>query len=449
VAEPARGSPGGAARRGAGRPGPVATARPGSATSFPANLVALAGGLALVAALAAWRDAPLAAFTAYAPMAPCLATFALLTLAEWWLRRRGRLAGTEVAAAPRRAVDYPRAGLRILGFAATLGLVGLAYWLFPEYHGGFYDPYWHFLAALAPLLALVPFYCVWVDSRVLEPEDEFVQFARLLLGRPAGVDGAVIRRHLLGWTVKAYFLPLMTVYLNDELNDLHRLFLGGGAIAFVSYAGLFHLSYATDLLFCVVGYAATMRLLDSHMRSVEPTMLGWVAALVCYQPFYSIIGRYYLQYEGEVPWDRWLAPWPPLRDAWGIVILVLSAIYALSTVAFGLRFSNLTHRGIITGGPYRFTKHPAYLAKNLSWWLISVPFVVVTDAPTALRHCLLLALLNGIYFVRARTEERHLSRDPAYVAYALWINERGLLRELGNIVPALRYRSPAPATPPA
>ncbi len=117
-------------------------------------------------------------------------------------------------------------------------------------------------------------------------------------------------------------------------------------------------------------------------------------------------------------------------------------IYSLSTVAFGLRFSNLTHRGIITGGPYRFTKHPAYLSKNLSWWLISVPFVAGADWPTALRHCVLLLLLNGVYFLRARTEEWHLSRDPAYVAYALWINEHGWLRLLGRIVPWLRYRPP-------
>ncbi|HUO79179.1 MAG TPA: isoprenylcysteine carboxylmethyltransferase family protein [Steroidobacteraceae bacterium] len=421
------------------------SARPRSAASFPVSVAVLAAGLALTVAVAMWRDAPFAVFTAYAPMAPCLAVFTLLAAAEWLMRRRGRLAGSEIAPAPRRAVEYPRVGLRIVGLAATLALVGLAYWLFPEYHGGFYDPYWHFLSALAPLLVFVPFYFVWADSRVLEPRDEFVQFAQLLLGRRAEVDGAVIRRHLLGWTVKGFFLPLMTVYLNDECNELHRLYLNGGMIAFAGFNGLFHLSYVTDLLFCVVGYTATMRLLDSHMRSVEPTMLGWVSALVCYQPFYSIIGRYYLQYDGDLPWSRWLAPWPLLRDGWGIAILVLSAIYALSTVAFGLRFSNLTHRGIITGGPYRFTKHPAYLSKNLSWWLISVPFVVGTDWPTALRHSVLLLLLNTVYFVRARTEERHLSRDPAYVAYAQWINEHGLLRELGNIVPALRYREPAPA----
>ncbi len=101
-----------------------------------------------------------------------------------------------------------------------------------------------------------------------------------------------------------------------------------------------------------------------------------------------------------------------VRVAWAAAIIALTVIYALCTVSFGLRFSNLTHRGIITDGPYRFTKHPAYLAKNLSWWLISVPFVSEQGWGAALRNCMLLALLNLIYYARARTEERHLSRDP-------------------------------------
>jgi protein-S-isoprenylcysteine O-methyltransferase Ste14 len=121
---------------------------------------------------------------------------------------------------------------------------------------------------------------------------------------------------------------------------------------------------------------------------------------------------------------------PNLANAWGITILALVLIYGLSTVAFGMRFSNLTNRGIITSGPYRYTKHPAYLAKNLSWWMISMPFLSVLGPAAALRHCLLLGLLNGVYYLRAKTEERHLAADPAYVAYAAWIAERGLFARL-------------------
>ena len=45
--------------------------------------------------------------------------------------------------------------------------------------------------------------------------------------------------------------------------------------------------------------------------------------------------------------------------------------------------------------------------------------------------------------MRARTEERHLSHDPNYVAYALWMNDHGIFRALGRKIPFFRYRAPA------
>ena len=62
-----------------------------------------------------------------------------------------------------------------------------------------------------------------------------------------------------------------------------------------------------------------------------------------------------------------------LLVASGGALLFLTAIYAWATVAFGMRFSNLTYRGILTHGPYRWTRHPAYLSKNLFWWCRRCP----------------------------------------------------------------------------
>jgi protein-S-isoprenylcysteine O-methyltransferase Ste14 len=419
------------------------TQLPKSPTSFVTNVLAMALGLAVIWGLALPGNLDqLQRLVPYAPLLPCLIVFAVIAATEWALRVRGGRSLSDLSGAPLRALSYARVGYRLLGFVATLALIALCYWLFPEYSGNFYDPYWRFLECIAPIGVLVPFYFIWADTRVHEPRDEFVQFGMLVAGRWREVDATVVRRHLLGWTVKAFFLPLMTVYLNDEMGFLIRVLRGADLQVLSRYDLWFHISYAIDLLFCVIGYTATARLFDSHLRSVEPTTLGWVAALICYQPFYSVIGRFYLQYEGNLFWDNWLQSLPVVRNVWGALIILLSLLYGLSTVAFGLRFSNLTHRGIITGGPYRFSKHPAYLSKNLSWWLISVPFALGLDGFTALRHCLLLLLLNGVYFLRARTEERHLSRDPTYVAYALWMNDHGALRFLGRAFPWLRYQPP-------
>lgn len=422
-------------------------ARPASATVFLANLLALAVGIGVIVLLARVRPAFWAGLFPYAPLVPCLCLALVLVLVEALTRWRRGQRLPAFAATPLRPRSWRRVAWRMGGFAATLGLVALAYALFPEYAGSFYAPYWAFLRSIAPVLCLVPFYFAWADRRAHDPDDEYVQFGRLLTGRRNAMPRQALQRHLLGWVVKGYFLPLMTVYLNDDLRNVVQMVQSFGAAGLARYDFWFQFSYTVDLLFCVVGYTASTRLLDSHLRSVEPTMLGWVVTLVCYQPLYSVVGRFYLQYEGSVFWDNWLAPWPLLRDVWGGAIIVLTVIYALCTVAFGLRFSNLTHRGIITGGPYRFSKHPAYLSKNLSWWLISVPFALGEGWATGLRHCGALLLLNGLYVLRARTEERHLGRDPVYREYAEWMNRHGPLRALVRRFPGLGYRPPPDAMP--
>jgi protein-S-isoprenylcysteine O-methyltransferase Ste14 len=370
----------------------------------------------------------------YAPLLPCLVIVIVIAATEWfWPNLRAPSSGA-LARKALRPLNLRRTGVRFCGVAATLGLVAFAYWLIPEYGGDFYVPYWRFLRAIAPVALVMPLYLLWADRRIAEPHDEYYAFGTLVIGRWAMADWPLIRRHLLGWTVKGFFLPLMTVYLSGEIESLR------GALRTVAsdhgvmpiYQFFYHLSYTVDLSFCVVGYGTALRLFDSQIRSVDETAAGWVVALICYQPFYSVIGRFYFQYEDNTFWDTWLRNWPTVRAGWAAAVIALTIIYALCTVSFGLRFSNLTHRGIITSGPYRYTKHPAYLAKNISWWLISVPFVSEQGWSAALRNCLLLGLLNMVYYARARTEERHLSRDPTYVAYALWIDEHGLLGRLAR-----------------
>jgi protein-S-isoprenylcysteine O-methyltransferase Ste14 len=94
-------------------------------------------------------------------------------------------------------------------------------------------------------------------------------------------------------------------------------------------------------------------------------------------------------------------------------------------VAFGLRFSNLTNRGVLTHGPYSWSRHPAYFTKNLFWWLSSVPILTTGSIVDAARATILIAVVSGVYYWRARTEERHLMLDPEYVAYWQWMERHG------------------------
>jgi protein-S-isoprenylcysteine O-methyltransferase Ste14 len=125
--------------------------------------------------------------------------------------------------------------------------------------------------------------------------------------------------------------------------------------------------------------------------------------------------------------------------------MFLTAIYAWATVAFGVRFSNLTYRGVLTHGPYRFTRHPAYLSKNLFWWSATLPFLVSSGSPVdAIRNTFFLACVSAIYFWRAKTEEAHLlGEDAKYREYHAWMERHGLVtRPLTALRRHLRPRGP-------
>ncbi len=341
--------------------------------------------------------------------------------------------------------NWKRVGVKLAGFYGTLGAVALAYWVFSEYQGLFYQRFWRLLRLGLPwVLALAPAYFPWVDRRMREPEDGFFQAGLAILGQWKRVDRGKLGQHALGWIVKGFYLPLMFVYLTNNVQYFRS---GDFTALFSSFKNVFDFFFQgallMDLGFVSCGYLLTFRVLDTHIRSTEPTLLGWTAALICYEPFWDFFYVHYLTYDDGLQWGAWLWDHPVAYTAWGSAILVLIGIFALSSASFGMRFSNLTHRGILTHGPYRFSKHPAYVSKNISWWLISIPFLSNAGGADAIRHCLILLLLNGVYYLRARTEERHLSRDPVYVAYALAMNERGVLRLLGRLFPWARYRPPA------
>lgn len=313
------------------------------------------------------------------------------------------------------------------GIAVTAGAVAAVAWLFPEYHGTFYDPCRRSAQLLLPvLLAVTPLYVWWTDRRFGE-EDVYARLGAWLLRTGVGPPRAELVALARATAVKAFFFPLMFVYATRAIAAATEMLTGPPRDTFVDgYRALYDTAFLIDLSLTSVGYALALRLLGTQPRTSEPTVLGWVACLLCYQPFWSIIGTQYLAHETDgVYWDELLEGTPLVLWAWGSAILACIWVYVWASMSFGLRFSNLSNRGIITDGPYRWMKHPAYVSKNLSWWLVSAPFLT-QGAAEAARACGLLLLVNGVYLVRARTEERHLRSDPDYVAYEAWIARNGL-----------------------
>lgn len=342
----------------------------------------------------------------------------------------------------RETIDVSLA--KLAGLWATWGLIAAAYCIGRWYWDGEYLFAMQVLQYAAPFLLLgsIP-YILWIDRRLVEPRDGAHAFGMWLIGGEAEDSAArreAIAAHFRSWTVKGFFTAFMISIVPGNWAEVVGAPDAAAILADPVDLARFLIAamFLVDVAFATVGYLLTMRPLDAHIRSANPYAAGWTAALLCYPPFSMMGDGSMLDYEvGTKDWSWWFADHPTVLALTGAALVVLTGIYAWATVAFGLRFSNLTHRGILTHGPYAWTKHPAYLAKNAFWWLSTLPFLVTTNSfSDMIRNTALLGVISGIYYWRARTEERHLSADPAYREYAEWMERNGpiprALRWLGG-----------------
>lgn len=427
-----------------------APTRPESVTNQTVCLVGVIGFLTTAHFLEPSRTDPLPMGIALRTLLCMAGTAVPMILLDLFVRGMHRRESTGLLfGRPANPTDLRRVATKLLGFWGTLATIALVYWVAPEYHREFYDPFWDLMRMVLPVVVVgsVPYF--WsIDRKMERPEDEFWTAGRFLLGRWSRLDWTTLRHHALGWTIKGFYLPLMTTYLGGSIVGFAEIKLSHALENFpllVVYAASFAL--AVDLAFVAIGYSLTLRLFDSHIRTPNPLAYGWLVTIALYKPFWGTLADRFFAYSDGESWHDWMGGTSGMVYLWGSLIIVSKLGWAWSNFSFGTRFSNLTHRGIITNGPYRWTKHPSYLFKNVSWWLLSVPFLSHESWTVAIQHSIALLGVNLLYFLRSRAEERHLSEDPTYVEYARWIDEHGGLRKLGRWVPFLRYRPPATPDP--
>ena len=436
---------------------PEATARPAPPTSDVSTGVGLAGLAGLFGWIAFCRAYPEIAAALglsgelgatrgvlsgpYAALAAML--FTALPMALW------SVLVDKVHLRPSTGIDWrckrplaeslPLSVVKLSGLWATWALLAAFYGLARWYWDGAYLFAMEVLTfAAAPMVALSIPYVIWLDRHLVEPRDGTWHFGACVVG--LGVigrenwDGPQIAKHWRAWAIKGFFGAFMISILPPgfaQVVEADPVRLLGDPVQFIML--LVALLFVIDVQIGTVGYLLTLRPLDSHIRSGNPLLAGWLAALLCYPPFvWGVIGGngQILSYEIGTPgWAHWFAGSQALLWGWGALLVFLTAIYAWATVVFGIRFSNLTYRGVLTHGPYRLTRHPAYLSKNLFWWASVLPFLVTTGSLVdAVRNSIFLLVVNAIYYWRARTEEAHLlAEDAKYREYHAWMERHGLI----------------------
>jgi len=228
------------------------------------------------------------------------------------------------------------------------------------------------------------------------------------------------KKNILFMLVKFFYLPIMFQFVINNYyavaGDLPRLkTIILTKQTFNSFVYPFALStiFFLDTLVFSFGYSIESKKLKSKVRSVEPTLFGWVVAIICYPPFNNIMS--------------WYLPWGANEHVYfgsinttfymRLLFLALFGIYLWATFALGPKSSNLTNRGTVSWGPYKYVRHPAYISKNLVWWLSAIPAM-------SFSVFISLCMWSFIYFLRAITEERHLMQDREYQEYVKKVKYR-------------------------
>ena len=118
---------------------------------------------------------------------------------------------------------------------------------------------------------------------------------------------------LLSWIVKLFFAPLMIVWLTQHIfNLINNFYLATQNISLFSTDfliffnnHLFFLVFSAilffDVLFFTLGYLFEAPFLKNTIKSVEPTLIGWAVALLCYPPFNNNVNNFISWYSTDFP----------------------------------------------------------------------------------------------------------------------------------------------------
>lgn len=321
------------------------------------------------------------------------------------------------------------------------------YTFVPFYINLLQSSHYHFLVqkTLLCLLVLYSIFIVFFKKDFLLKEERSYQTLismRTVLrsfvfpsdGRYTLSEGGKVSLRL--FFVKFFFIPLMSIFALSNCMDIVRykdifsLHISPATIFYQYYPLLLSLIFFIDTVYFFVAYIVESRSFDNIVVSVESTAFGWIIALICYPPFIQVSNNFLGWHSqnfsnfGNISVNIFM----------GGISLCFMLIYLWATISLGTKASNLTNRGIVSRGAYAFVRHPAYVAKNLAWWIMGIPLIFSPEIRDSFVHSTLLDFLTNdlmkmivpllslsawsmVYYLRAITEERHLSRDSQYRLY--------------------------------
>jgi protein-S-isoprenylcysteine O-methyltransferase Ste14 len=211
-------------------------------------------------------------------------------------------------------------------------------------------------------------------------------FAKLQQSRPYDL---LMRLPLLGWSMFCATLQMAGLARYVREAD--------AALPFAVYSVNVAMRLSTIAFLLLLGASVVLRArATSKARGIEPRITAVVGAFLVY--VIPLFPRRELSVTAEMVST--------------LLILFGSAAAVIALVRLGRSFSMMSEaRRLVTSGPYRFVRHPLYLAEELAIIGISMQFFSLSTA-------FVLAVQIAFQLRRMRNEEAVLAESfPEYAAY--------------------------------
>lgn len=221
--------------------------------------------------------------------------------------------------------------------------------------------------------------------------------------RSLGVQSKVAGRAFI---LKLIFIPFLATWVVQNIKHIHYLYLNFQEVdLWVINKFALGTIFLVDSFIFLQGYCIESTRLKNNIISVDPTKLGWFVCLICYPPlnYYSFTLVDFHQTSFSINVNS------QIEAVLTLVITFLWLIFVIASFNLGFKASNLTNRGVVDKGLYKYCRHPAYSSKMMIWFIQAL-FFGTYYLSLFLAFCI-------VYVLRAYTEERHLAMGKEYRDY--------------------------------
>ncbi len=367
-----------------------------------------------------------------------------ITRAPWTLRGRPQQSNIDVLA---------RTLTKFLGVLVGILFFFFLIWLFPAYDDATKLQY--LKEAVVPFFAFfVPasFVLILATEYILgEKKDGTYQFGLLARLQLRDITWKILFDGFREWLLRFFFLQINfygAVWYVSYLRTYGNPDTAGSFIEFITRLDL--AIFGVIVLSILPGYIFASRLIGTELKKVDRTWFGWVINLSCYPPVNAAIFGSWVRYmpasevsatyHGLPSWAYHTLSHPAILYVVAFLVIFFALIHLWGEAIVGIRAANISSRGILTTGPFAFTRHPIYVSKCFQWACLYFPFLNAIGVLNSIQSGFLFLLVCAIYTGRALGEERLLATDEKYVRYALYMDARSMFAFVGRIFPIMTFR---------